>query len=252
MLRPTVLVIAGFDPSGGAGIVADAKTLETIGVHAIFVQTCNTIQNDIEFKQCHWTADSIIWEQLEILLARHTPNVIKIGVVRSSDFLIALLRFLNYKIPQAKIIWDPIIQSSSGFNFHGANHFANMEKTILQQLDLITPNFQELLQLTSRRDFNSSIKRLSKHTRVYLKGGHRKALGVDELYQPMMPKKVYPPTLDCCSEKHGSGCVLSSAIAAYYALSNNWEESCQSAKIYVEHFLASTIGLIGTHSILKS
>jgi len=248
MDKPTVLVIAGFDPSGGAGIIADAKTLETIGVRAVFVQSCNTVQNTTEFSQCYWTAESVIWEQLEIILKSYTPKTIKIGVIKNVAFLELLLGVLKTKLPQAKIIWDPIVKSSSGFDFHNQKHFIDLATGCLQKIDLITPNFNEISAFTLEDDHTNALEKVTKHARVYLKGGHRKELGLDELYQPNQPKKVYPPTQLECSEKHGSGCVLSSAIAAYYATCEDWEESCRLAKVYVERYLASNHTLLGTHS----
>ena len=249
MDNPTVLVIAGFDPSGGAGITADAKTLETIGVRGIFVQSCNTVQSATEFSQCYWIAEAVIWEQLEILLKSYTPKIIKIGVIKNVAFLDFLLEVLKTKLPKAKIIWDPIVQSSSGFDFHSQKHFIELTTTCLKKIDLITPNFNEISSFTMGNDSDNALTIVSKHCRVYLKGGHRKELGMDELYQPDKPKKVYYPTQKHCSEKRGSGCVLSSAIAAYYALGENWEESCRLAKVYVERYLASNNTLLGTHSI---
>lgn len=246
--NPTVLVIAGFDPSGGAGIIADAKTLETIGVQGVFIQSCNTIQNATTFKKCHWTEESIIWDQLEILLHSCTPHTIKIGVIKNVAFLEILLSVLKTMAPEAKIIWDPIVQSTSGYDFHDQKQVGEMTTVALEMVDIITPNFLEVKLFSPTRDFKEALAHLNKHCRVYLKGGHRKKLGVDELYQANKPKKVYYPSLKDCSEKHGSGCVLSSAIAAYYAKSEDWEESCRMAKLYTEQFLSSNNSLLGTHS----
>lgn len=248
MDNPTVLVIAGFDPSGGAGIIADAKTLETIGVHGIFVQSCNTVQNATAFSQCYWTAEAVIWDQLELILKSYTPQTIKIGVIKDVTFLKFLLEVLKTKLPKAKIIWDPIVQSSSGFDFHSQKHFMDMTAKCLREIDLITPNFFEVRSFSQTNDFKDALSNLTTQCHVYLKGGHRKELGVDELYQRDKPKKVYHPTQKHCSEKHGSGCVLSSAIAAYYAIGGDWEESCRLAKVYVERYLASNNTLVGTHS----
>lgn len=248
MDNPTVLVIAGFDPSGGAGIIADAKTMETIGVQSVFVQSCNTVQSTKTFQKCYWTEETVFWEQLEVLLHSFTPKTIKIGVIKSNAFLGTLLGVLKTKVPMAKIIWDPVVRSSSGFEFHDQNHFFETTVPMLKMIDLITPNFLEVKHFSATHDLNEALTYLSKHCSVYLKGGHRKELGMDELYQPNKLKKVYYPTHDHCSEKHGSGCVLSSAIASYYAIGEDWEESCRLAKLYTERFLASNNTLLGKHS----
>lgn len=247
MNKPTVLVIAGFDPSGGAGIIADAKTLETIGVQGVFVQSCNTVQTTTKFFECYWVEESIIWQQLDLLLKNLTPKVIKIGVVKNLEFLDKLLEVLKVKLPKAKIIWDPIVKSSSGFDFHHQKHFAQITRGCLSKIDLITPNYNEIAAFTLESDHTKALEYLKAFCRVYLKGGHRKEVGVDELYQPYKLKKVYYPRTTNCSEKHGSGCVLSSAIAAYYANCEKWEESCEMAKLYVERYLASTTTLMGSH-----
>src|SRR5690606_16713231 len=247
MDKPTVLVIAGFDPSGGAGIIADAKTLETIGVQGIFVQSCNTIQSATKFCECYWIEEEIIWQQLELLLKHYTPKVVKIGVIKNLDFLNQILEVLKVKLPKVKIIWDPIIQSSSGYCFQTEKHFKKIPTSCLTKIDLITPNFNEISAFTLDDDYKKTVEDISAYCSIYLKGGHRQEVGVDELYQPNKPEIVYFTRVKDCNDKHGSGCVLSSAIAAYYATFENWEESCELSKTYVERYLASTPTLLGSH-----
>ena len=143
--RPYILSIAGFDPSGGAGVLADIKSFESLRCYGLAVNTANTVQNDEEFKSCHWLTWEQIKAQLDILLDRFSIHVVKIGIVENWSTLGKIIDHLQKKISGVKIILDPILKSSSNFEFHSP---AQKElEALLSKIYLLTPNSLELKKL---------------------------------------------------------------------------------------------------------
>lgn len=241
-----VLSIAGFDPSGGAGILADVKTFETNRVSGMGVLSALTFQNDILFEGLRWVEADEILKQIVILGKRFEFSVVKIGLIGNLDVLEIVIKGLKQAQPGCRIIWDPIVQASAGFQFH--SHFKREQLFLaLENCLLITPNTEEAIFLTGIDDPMKAAQHLAKYCNVLLKGGHSKdEPGVDYLFglnsvEKILPtgKKVFP--------KHGSGCVLSAAIVANLANGNDLITACRNAKNYVEQFLSSNQTLIGMH-----
>jgi hydroxymethylpyrimidine/phosphomethylpyrimidine kinase len=246
--RPYVLTIAGFDPSGGAGVLADCKTFEQHGVYGFGVCTAWTVQTDDSFLNMHWlTAEQII-EQLQPLLNKFVVSACKIGIINSPETLVTIIRLLKEHNPAIHIVWDPVLKASAGYDFHVVDTFHSLE-AILAAVTLVTPNYNELQQLQSITHEPLIKDDRAAFCAVLLKGGHRPdALGTDTLYEPVGSttilagvEKVFP--------KHGSGCVLSAAITARLAQGQTLQAACQGAKQYIETFLNSNQSLLGYHSI---
>ncbi|WP_299049004.1 hydroxymethylpyrimidine/phosphomethylpyrimidine kinase [uncultured Polaribacter sp.] len=247
-----ILTIAGHDPSGGAGITSDIKTFEAHGLYGLSVCTAITVQNDVEFNQCIWTDVEFIINQIEILFKRFKISVVKIGLVASWEVLEKIVICLKNIDKTIKIIVDPIIKASAGFDFHSTEN-QNRLDAILKECYLITPNYNEIQQLYPKLNIEDTITHISSLTNMYLKGGHRiDKKGVDELYYNKLIQVNILPLATSISEKHGSGCVLSSALASAIALENNLEDACKSAKYYTEAFLNSNTSLLGTHNYCKN
>lgn len=246
--RPYVLTIAGFDPSGGAGVLADIKTFEQHQVSGFAISTANTIQTENQFYEIEWTDLDFVIRSIEKLFENYKIKVVKIGIVPSLDYLNKIVSTIKYLSPQTQIVWDTVLKSSTEFDFISIeNHSLLLE--ILSKTDLITPNYDEILQLFP--DFISAkvwVKRQIP-TSVLLKGGHNNSdVGTDYLFLKNEIIELAPSD-DKYYEKHGSGCVLSSAIAANLALKQSKEEACKNAKIYIEKYLSSTPTLIGYHYV---
>lgn len=245
--RPNILTIAGFDPSNGAGLTADIKTFETLKCYGLAVCTANTIQNDLELKACHWMPIAVILNQLEVLFKRFKINYVKIGIVENWKTLSIIINGLLELNPGIKIVLDPILKSSSEFNFHSDN-IENLDK-ILSKIYLLTPNYNEIQQLYLEKNREETIAYIQSKTNLFLKGGHSpEKLGQDILYLTNKKEFVLNPEETNCSEKHGSGCVLSSAIASYLALDLPILKACIKGKQYTEKFLSSNKSLLGFHS----
>ncbi|UJH92072.1 hydroxymethylpyrimidine/phosphomethylpyrimidine kinase [Antarcticibacterium sp. 1MA-6-2] len=248
--RPFVLSIAGFDPSGGAGLLADAKTLEMLNCNGLAVNTANTIQNDIKFEACYWTSEAIILQQLALLMERYPVEVVKMGIVENLQILNKVIDKLMIRNKKTKIIWDPVLKSSSGFSFQEPGEFQIDLESILEKIYVVTPNFDELKLFYPELNFEETVRKISSKTNLYLKGGHRPAdIGLDELFTTEGNCFRLEPVRRDCSEKHGSGCVFSSALAAHLALGNSLVEASKNAKKYIEKILASNNTLLAYHNL---
>ena len=161
-----ILTIAGFDPSGGAGILADIKTFEQYQCVGMGVQTANTIQIENEFLSVNWIDENIVISQLELLLTKYRFSYVKVGLIPSLEFLQNVISIIQLNNNHTKIIWDPILSASTGFDF---NHNLNDLESILKQVYLITPNWNEVKKLSKQTDAIKGAKVLSEFTKVLLK-----------------------------------------------------------------------------------
>lgn len=243
--RPFVMSIAGYDPSGGAGLLADTKTFEQLNVQGLGVCTAMTLQTESRCLSLNWQSLSEIIQSIEVLMKSYDVQVIKIGVVKDAWMLVEIVKTIKSIHSEAKIVWDPVLKSTSEFSFFDLNTIPELEN-VLKQIDLITPNYHEYQVLNYTHLFSHSENSCS----ILIKGGHREdKLGTDVLIEN--GKEIIIEPNDKTSvfySKHGSGCVLSSAIASYLALGNNLEEACRNGKLYIENFLKSNPSLLGYHS----
>lgn len=243
--RPIVLSIAGFDPCGGAGLFADIKTFEQLKTYGIGVQTALTVQNDIAFSECEWIEKEQILNQLIILLNRYEVKAVKIGIVQNYSILLAILEQIRNKFPHIPIVWDPVLKSSTGFQFLESDE--DLLKKCLKNVSVITPNWKEMQKIFGF-DFETKISEITNYCTVYLKGGHREDQKGEDIIYPHNGKSfLIKPRNQNCSEKHGSGCVLSSALTANLALGFPLQKAAFRAKKYTERFLQSNNSLLGYH-----
>lgn len=239
--RPIVLSIGGFDPSAGAGVLADIKTFEQINVYGLSVLTANTLQTDISFFSLDWSPVESVVLAVEKLCERFHFDYVKIGVVPDFQYLHQIIKSIKHLNSNVKIIWDPVIRSSSGRQFLNYAGIGEVED-VFSKLFLITPNLEEYEVLLAKCG-----PQIFQNTKVLLKGGHKiEGLGQDIL---ILDNKrfVLDPQQISSFGKHGSGCVLSSAITAYLAKGIGLLEACKLAKRYTLNFLKSNETLLGYH-----
>ncbi len=244
--RPIALSIAGFDPSAGAGILADIKTFESCSVYGLGVCSALTVQNDVDFKSVNWVSEKEIIAQINVLLERFDVDFVKIGIIENWSILTEIIFHLKDYNEQIQIVLDPVLRSSTGFDLQKKIDFMQLG-AVLQNITLLTPNWQEVEQL-AKQSAKTAVQMLSTMCPILLKGGHRKdALGKDELWNHGILKSTYEAKQIAKSGKHGSGCVLSSAITAYLAQGYKLMTACKKGKQYTEQFLNSNDTLLGYH-----
>ena len=242
--RPFALSIAGSDPSGGAGLLADIKTFEANKVYGLGVTTAVTIQNENEFKSVQWLSSDEIIKQIEIITKKYKIGLAKIGLIENLETLIKISELLS---PNSLLIWDPILKASAGFEFHKKIETEKLEMA-LKNIFLVTPNSEEAIALTGIKDPLKAAEKLSMHCNVLLKGGHSEHVkGRDFLFTREKKHYSFRPGKNMVFPKHGSGCVLSAAITANLSKGFNLHAACLRAKSYTEKFLSSNAMLLGYH-----
>lgn len=250
--RPFVLTIAGFDPCGGAGVLADIKTFEANKTLGMAVITSITYQNEHDFKQVEWLSFDQIKKQIDILFTAYNFEYVKIGLIKDFKELNKIISHLFSLNKSIRIIWDPIFSTSSGFTIQNEVKKEEIEK-ICSSLYLITPNQIEMQRIYPDLSVLDGAKSLSQYCNVFLKGGHSVDFkGRDYLFvktnlsgggQNFKAKIIveYP--------KHGSGCIMSSAITANLAKGFKLGKACLMAKEYITNYLSSNKSLLGFHKI---
>lgn len=245
--RPYALSIAGFDPSGGAGFLADAKAMEAHKVYALTVATAVTVQHESVFQAVEWMKVDLIKQQINLLFQQYPIKFCKIGLIENWDVLLEVTNLLLILNPTIKIVVDPIFRASAGFDFHKNVNIEHLKKWLLN-IYLLTPNAQELARINEKEsDLMEVAHELSGYCNILYKGGHNETQkGTDFLFtgqkiQELTPKEIVP------YEKHGSGCVLSAAIVANLALGHDLYTACEKAKAYITRFLNSNETLLGHH-----
>jgi len=237
-----ILCLSGFDPTGGAGILADIKTIEATGMYGMGIITANTIQTEELFLSSGWVAHDYIIKQLTTLLNAYRFNTVKIGITESLGLLLRIINIIKDKNPDIKIIWDPVLKSSTGHDFHSQINEESLH-AILSKIYLITPNIPEYKILFNDKKYDETGK---KSFALLLKGGHSKSDKItDKLY--INNKEILFNGNKSKSAKHGSGCVLSSAIASFVSQGYSLIEACEKSKDYMNYFINSDHSLLGKH-----
>lgn len=234
----TSLTIAGSDCSGGAGIQADLKTFAAHGIYGMSVITALTSQNTLGVQDVYAVPKSTVLSQLEAVFSDIFPDSVKIGMSVNSEIIDAIA-FILKKYKPKHVVADTIMLSSSGRELLNAKAINKLSHEIFPLSEVITPNIPEAevlsgIKISSEEDMLSSAKIISEkyHTNVLLKGGHMNSVCNDLLYNNgkiswYRNEKINNPNT------HGTGCTLSSAIAANFARGLSLENSVSRAKEYI-------------------
>lgn len=226
-----VASIAGFDPSTGAGILADVKTILSIGANPYAVITANTIQTHLSFEEIIWIDNQTILKQLTCLIQVYGISHFKIGLIKDTEQLKLLVDCIYAHTSNPFIVWDPVLFSSTGFIFH--RNWEN-QLTTLNKITVITPNAIEFNTI-----WPNGINHLRNNMQcsILLKGGHRTDnKGIDCLITHNGDTEIYGEPFQNRS-RHGSGCVFSSALTAYHALGYDLLDAARKAKHYTEAYI---------------
>jgi hydroxymethylpyrimidine/phosphomethylpyrimidine kinase len=238
-----VLSIAGFDPSGGAGVLADIKTLQQENVYGLSVITANTIQHESAVESVHWISSHLIFGQLKFLLKKYRPHAVKIGLIENVGVLEQVLEILRKESGKMPVIWDPILQSGSGFEFHSQILLPHLQK-VIEQIDILTPNLEEMKKIAGQDEVESICSSLSRKVAVLLKSGKKTETEVEDWFFRDGTKAIFRTKRISNAEKHGTGCVYSSSLAAQLAKDVPLSQACLHAQQYVHAFLQSSNSLL--------
>ncbi|MDO4641158.1 MAG: bifunctional hydroxymethylpyrimidine kinase/phosphomethylpyrimidine kinase [Neisseria sp.] len=240
---PCVLTIAGSDSGGGAGIQADIKTFAALGAYGTSAITAVTAQNTQGVQGVHVIPPEMVRQQCESVLSDIRIDAVKIGMLPDAATIRAVAEVLGRHKPPF-VVLDPVLVATSGDSLALENTVDVMLQELLPLADLITPNLNELAQLTGNRLAENEEAMLEQGRllmekgakAVLLKGGHwensqdARDWLVQQGREPQCFISPRIPTLNT----HGTGCTLSSAIAAYYPSKEDLRAAVSSAKSYLQ------------------
>ncbi len=242
-----VLVIAGSDSSGGAGVARDVETLAAFGVKSCLAITAVTVQTHDTVKSVDLCAPDLVEAQIRAAFSANSVAAIKIGMLGSCETVKRVAAVLREQAP-LPVVLDPVLASSSGRALLAEDAIETMRESLMPLCSLVTPNLPELAILTGEEETASAADLHSQAGHLLgggvqallVKGGHAEgARAVDTLFQAGEPPLRFEgPRLP--GTMRGTGCMLASAIAAGLARGDGLEASVRAAKTHLsERWLAN-------------
>ena len=254
MTRSCVLVFAGLDPSGGAGLQADSQAIAAMGAHALPIVTTLTVQDNDRVYGITPVDPRIVQQQIAVLINKIDIAAIKIGIVGNAaiaELIASCINTLRQKNPQLPVVLDPVLASGHGDNLTKEDAI-QIIAPLRKLATLITPNTLEAHKLTHKlnEQHTSEIQSIEQQAdllmqdspHVLIKGGHAQDENVINRWFSQEQQRSWSwPRLQ--GEFHGSGCTLASAIAAGLAQGWSMETSLDKAQIYTQQALESAFAI---------
>jgi hydroxymethylpyrimidine/phosphomethylpyrimidine kinase len=241
MLYKRVLTIAGSDPSGGAGIQADLKTISACRCYGMSAITAVVVENTVGVEGIYPIPVSFVQEQIKSVLDDIGADAIKIGMLHSPEQIHGVFETLSrYAI--RNIVLDPVMVATSGDRLLEKRAIETLQNELMPHVRIITPNIPEaevLLneKITCQDDLPRVIQRLSCNgtVSVLLKAGHLIEEELTDVFYNAETNEVlsFPSKRILTPNTHGTGCTLSSAIAAFLARGFSLNEAVRQAKEYI-------------------
>ena len=247
-IKSKILVIAGSDSSGGAGIQADIKTVTALGSYAMTAITAVTAQNSKGVKKITPVPTKNVQEQITMILDDIGADGLKIGMLHNASIIKCVYSILKkYKLKN--IVLDPVMVAKGGTKLINNNSIKYLKKLILPFCNLVTPNIPEAEVLigspiSDKKDMIEAAKIIlnmgSKN--VLLKGGHLKNKMIFDILASKKGIRIFSKKNIKTKNTHGTGCTLSSALAACLSQKKNIVKSCKISLRYVDKAIASAPG----------
>ena len=244
----TALSIAGSDSCGGAGIQADIKTMTMNGVYAMSAVTALTAQNTTGVAGISEVSPEFLKSQLNMVFEDIYPDAVKIGMVSSAELIEAIAERLTF-YGAKNIVVDPVMVATSGSKLLKTDAVSALTEKLLPLAAVATPNIPEAeilsgMTIRTREDMELAAKKIAEENScaVLLKGGHSLSDADDILWSGGAAKWFKGKRIDN-PNTHGTGCTLSSAIAANLAKGFSLDEAVERAKDYISEALAAMLDL---------
>ena len=243
--KSKILIIAGSDSSGGAGIQADIKTVTALGSYAMTAITAVTSQNTTGVKSIVSIEPKEISNQIIFTSRDIKPDVIKIGMLHSSRVIESVVKSLE-KVKVKKVIFDPVMVAKGGAKLIDDRAIKLLKDKLIKKVLLITPNIPEAEILTktkikSKEDMIFAANKLIEFgaRNVLIKGGHLNSKIVQDILVSKTDIKIFSSQRYKTKNTHGTGCTLSSAIATFLSCGKTIKKSCELGIKYVNSAINS-------------
>jgi hydroxymethylpyrimidine/phosphomethylpyrimidine kinase len=248
---PIVLTIAGFDPSSGAGVTADIKTIAAHGCYGVACITAMTVQSTAGVRRVEAVDPGLITEILQELTADIPIAAVHIGMLSTAKVVRAVADFLGQRSGKAKlpnVVLDPILKSSSGADLLDAAGTRLLIEKLIPIADVLTPNVDEAASLTGLEVTNLDQMRAAAaklhemgSTAVVVTGGHLdKAIDLLSFTTKRgIEEEVFKAERQRSNSTHGTGCAFATAMACHLALDRGLPEAALLAKTYVTAAIAA-------------
>ena len=237
--KTKILIIAGSDSSGGAGIQADLKTVTCLGSYAMTAVTAITTQNTRGVKSVIPIPANEIKNQIIFTANDIVPDAIKIGMLNTSEVVKKVISALK-KIKTKKIILDPVMVAKSGTKLIDDKAIRIIKEKLIKQVFLVTPNIPEAEVLTGIKIKNKEDMILSANKlislgakNVLIKGGHLESKKVEDIFLNKKDFKIFTSPRHHTQNTHGTGCTLSSAITTFFSCGKSIKKACDLGIKYV-------------------
>ncbi len=234
-----ILIIAGSDSSGGAGIQADIKTVTALGSYAMTAITAVTSQNTTGVKTIFGINPKEIFNQIIFTCKDIRPDAIKIGMLHSSEVIKMVLKGLD-DIKVKKIILDPVMVAKGGSKLIDNKAIQLLKTKLIKKVSLITPNIPEAeilaqTKIITKEDAIYAANKLIElgAKNVLIKGGHLKNKVVRDIFINKNDIKIFESKRYKTKNTHGTGCTLSSAVATFLSCGKPVKKSCELGINYV-------------------
>ena len=217
--HPTILVVAGRDPGGGAGACADVATIAALGGRALTAITCDTEQDSVDARSCEAAEAGAVRARIEELAARHPIDAVKIGLTPTPAIVEAIARALA-ALPTAKVVLDPVLAAGGGYVFCDDATTRSIARRLLPRADVATPNLAEALRLVpGARNADAAAARMLRDGcgAVLITGAAKNGARLEHRLYRADGKPLAITCRRLPHRYHGSGCTLSSALAVALA-----------------------------------
>lgn len=237
---PNVLVIAGSDSGGGAGIQGDIKTIMALGGFATTAITALTAQNTLGVFGVFPVTPEFVRQQIDVVLADLPPQVIKTGMLLNDQIVATVIEVMEGPAAAIPLVLDPVMRAKGGASLLDENTSMLVKHRLVSKAMLVTPNIPEAEYLTGMaiHNFADQVKAAEQLVKLgakaaLVKGGHRDSLVVQDVLVDAGGTFIYESDRLDTRHTHGTGCTLASAIAAYLAKGEDLRTAIHKARAYL-------------------
>lgn len=242
------LTVAGTDPTGGAGVLADVKAFHSRDVYGMGVVTSLTAQNTLGVQDVFNVPVAFIDQEMNSVFSDEVPHAMKTGMIAEADMMEVIAKYIKaYKVPY---IMDPVMIATSGDRLMTDRSMSTLIDTLVPLSKIVTPNLHEAeamtnMTLSNENDIHKALKIIVDDMgaeSVIIKGGHLEGDATDYLYDGKNISTLSSPRIDT-NHTHGTGCTFSAVLTAEVAKGRTIDQAFKTSKDYITHAIKHSPGI---------